>query len=99
NVFGYFGSGFLLDTLNAPTVSGNVYGIFLSNVNGAAPKKNYAFYSNKGHNRLGDSTLITDGFTISPRAVLDVNSTSAMITPAGTTGQRPITPVTAMLRF
>ncbi len=99
NVFGYFGSAFLVDSVGAPMVNGNLYGVFLSNINGAAPKKNYAFYSNKGHNRLGDSTLITDGFFTSPRAVLDVNSTSAMITPAGTTAQRPVTPVTAMLRF
>ena len=99
NVFGYFGSTLFTDSVGGPTVNGNVYGVFLTNVNGAAPKRNYAFYSSKGHNRFADSTLITDGFFTSPRAVLDVNSTSAMITPAGTTAQRPIVPVAAMLRY
>jgi hypothetical protein len=99
NVFGYFGSTFFLDSNGAGTIDGNLYGVFLSNIAGAAPKRNYAFYSNRGHNRFGDSTLITDAFAISPRAVLDVNSTSAMITPAGTIAQRPATPVAAMLRF
>lgn len=99
NVYGYFGSlvGFT-DSIGSSFVNGNAYGIFLNSVNIAAPKKNYAFYSNKGHNRFADSTLITDGFFTSPRAVLDVNSTSAMITPAGTAAQRPAAPVTAMLR-
>lgn len=99
NVFGYNGSVFLIDSVGGPTVNGNVYGIFLNSIAGAAPKRNYAYYSNKGHNRFGDSTLITDGFTTSPRAVLDINSTSAMITPAGTTAQRPALPVTAMFRY
>ncbi|HEX2631156.1 MAG TPA: hypothetical protein VHM26_19210, partial [Chitinophagaceae bacterium] len=99
NVFGYNGSVFMLDTLGTPMVNGNVYGVFLSNIMGAAPKRNYAFYSNKGHNRFADSTLITDGFFTSPRAVLDINSTSAMITPAGTTAQRPSSPITAMFRY
>jgi hypothetical protein len=99
NVFGYNGSVFMLDTLGNPMVNGNAYGIFLGNVMGAAPKRNYAFYSNKGHNRFADSTLITDAFFTSPRAVLDINSTSAMITPAGTTAQRPSVPVTAMFRY
>jgi len=99
NVFGYFGSmaGFA-DSLGNKFVNGNAYGIFLNSVNIAAPKRNYAFYSNKGHNRFADSTLVTDGAFTSPRAVFDVNSTSAMITPAGTTAQRPAAPVTAMLR-
>jgi hypothetical protein len=70
----------------------------LNTINAAQPRRNYAFYSNKGHNRLGDSTLITDGFTVSPRAVLDINSSSAMIIPSGTTAQRPATGVTAMFR-
>lgn len=99
NVYGYFGSlvGFA-DSTGSSFVNGNAYGVFLNSVNIAAPKKNYAFYSNRGHNRFADSTLITDGLFTSPRAVLDVNSTSAMITPAGTTVQRPVAPVTAMLR-
>ncbi|MFN8289751.1 MAG: hypothetical protein U0U70_05825 [Chitinophagaceae bacterium] len=98
NVYGYFGSTVLTDSTGGPTVNGNLYGIFLSNMSGAAPKRNYAFYSSKGHNRLGDSTLITDGFTVSPRAVLDVNATSAMIIPSGNTVQRPSAGITAMLR-
>lgn len=98
NVYGYFGSSLFTDSVGGPTVNGNVYGVFLGNVNGAAPKRNYAFYSNKGHNRFGDSTLISDGFTTSPRAVLDVNSTSAMIIPSGTTAQRPATGIAAMFR-
>jgi hypothetical protein len=80
-------------------VDGNVYGVFINSVTGAAPKKNYAYYSNKGHNRFGDSTLITEGFSISPRAVFDINSTSAMIIPTGTTAQRPAAPVTGMVRY
>lgn len=100
NVFGYLNSfsGFV-DSTGASKVNGNAYGVFINSVNIAAPKRNYAFYSNKGHNRFADSTLITDGFFTSPRAVLDVNSTSAMITPAGTAAQRPTAPVTAMLRY
>lgn len=98
NVFGYFGSAIMTDSSGNATVNGNLYGVFLSNMSGAAPKRNYAFYSNKGHNRFGDSTLITDGFTTSPRAILDVNSTSAMIIPSGNTAQRPSIGVTAMIR-
>lgn len=99
SVFGYFGniSGFQ-DTLGGSLINGNAYGIFLGNITAAQPKRNYAFYSGKGHNRFGDSTLISDGFTTSPRAVLDVNSTSAMIIPSGTTAQRPATGITAMFR-
>ena len=99
NVYGFFNSmnGFA-DTLGNKLVNGNAYGVFLNNVNIAAPKRNYAFYSNKGHNRFADSTLITDGFFTSPRAVLDVNTTSAMIIPSGTTIQRPATGITAMFR-
>lgn len=98
NAYGYFGSTQLLDSTGGSTVNGSVYGVFLSNINGAAPKRNYAFYSNKGHNRFGDSTLISDGFSTSPRAVLDINSSSAMIIPSGTTAQRPSTGITAMFR-
>jgi hypothetical protein len=98
NTYGYFGSTIMVDSAGGATVNGNLYGIFLSNVVGGAPKRNYAFYSGKGHNRFGDSTLISDGFTTSPRAVLDVNSTSAMIIPSGNTAQRPATGITAMFR-
>lgn len=99
NVYGFQGNiaGFT-DSVGGNLINGNAYGVFLNNVTGAAPKRNYAFYSNKGHNRFADSTLITDGFFTSPRAVLDVNSTSAMIIPTGTTAQRPVTGVTGMLR-
>jgi hypothetical protein len=99
NVFGYLGalSGFT-DGTGSTLINGNAYGVFLSNITAAAPRKNFAFYSGRGHNRFGDSTLITDNFAINPRAVFDINSTSAMITPAGTTAQRPATAVTAMLR-
>lgn len=99
NVFGYFGllSGFNDNSGNS-LINGNAYGIFLSNITAAAPRKNYAFYSGRGFNRFGDSTVISENFANTPRAILDVNSTSAMITPAGTTVQRPAVPVTAMLR-
>jgi hypothetical protein len=99
SVFGYVGSisGFR-DTLNNSLINGNAYGIFLNNITAAQPKRNFAFYSGKGHNRFGDSTLVTDNFALNPRAVFDVNSTSAMITPAGTTAQRPVSAVIAMLR-
>ena len=95
NVYGWIGSfsGF------ANNVDGNMYGIFLGSVAGAGPGRNFAFYSNKGLNRLGDSLLVTDGVSINPRAVLDVNSTSAMIVPTGTTAQRPSAPVTGMVRY
>ena len=65
NVYGWFGS------VSGPNgfVDGNIYGVFLSNVAGASAGKN-AFYSGKGLNRLGDSVLITDGGTTTPRAVL-----------------------------
>ncbi len=98
NYYGYFGT---MNGFNTPesSIDGFAYGIFLGSVTGAAPKRNYAFYSNTGHNRFGDSVLITDQFFNSPRAVFDINSTSAMITPNGTTVQRPTAPVQAMLRF
>jgi hypothetical protein len=99
NVFGYWlgVNGFADSTVNK--INGTAYGVFLNSITGAAPKRNYAFYSNKGHNRFGDSVLVTDQFVTSPRAVFDINATSAMITPNGTTAQRPALPVQAMLRF
>ena len=95
NVYGWFGSfsGF------TNFIDGNIYGVFLSSVSGAGPRKNFAFYSNKGLNRLGDSVLITDGGSITPRAVLDINATSAMIVPTGTSAQRPATAVAGMVRY
>lgn len=99
NVFGYFGtlSGFI-DGGGNSLINGNAYGVYINNITAAAPRKNYAFYSGRGYNRFGDSTVISENFANTPRAIFDVNSTSAMITPAGTTLQRPATPLTAMLR-
>lgn len=95
NIYGYFGSmnGF------GGKITGNMYGIFLNNVIDASPGKNYALYTNRGLNRFGDSVLISDNFSTLPRAVLDINSTSAMIMPNGTTAQRPATNVQGMLRY
>lgn len=99
NLYGYFLNmgGFADSTTNK--INGSAYGVFLNSITGAAPKRNYAFYSNKGHNRFGDSVLVTDQFITSPRAIFDINATSAMITPNGTTAQRPTAPVQAMLRY
>lgn len=80
-------------------VDGGAYGVFITNVRGSSFNNNFAIYTNKGINRLADSTLITDGFSAKPRAVLDVNATSSMIIPVGNTAQRPVTPITGMLRF
>jgi hypothetical protein len=100
NAYGYFGSISATDTLgNKTAFDGNAYGIFLNSINAAAPKRNYAFYSNKGHNRFGDSTLVTDGFITQPRAVFDINSTGTMILPVGTSLQRPATGLTGMFRY
>jgi hypothetical protein len=95
NIYGYFGSmnGF------GGKLTGNMYGIFLGNVIDAAPGKNFALYTNRGVNRFGDSVVITDNFSFQPRAVFDINSTSAMIMPNGTTAQRPVTNVQGMLRY
>jgi hypothetical protein len=99
NLYGYFLNMGGFEDSTVTKINGNAYGVFLNNITGAAPKRNYAFYSNKGHNRFGDSVLVTDQFVTSPRAVFDVNATSAMITPNGTTAQRPSAPVQAMLRY
>jgi hypothetical protein len=95
SIYGYFGSmnGF------GGKLTGNMYGIFLNNVIDAAPGKNYAVYTNRGLNRFADSMLVTDNFSTLPRAVFDINSTSAMIMPNGTTAQRPATNVQGMLRY
>ena len=67
NVMGYFGNmaGFK-DNGGNTFVDGNAYGIFLSNVAVAGPRRNFAFSSNKGLNRFADSTLITDRFFTTP---------------------------------
>ena len=95
NVYGWYGtfSGF------TTKVDGSIYGIYLNNVIGATAGKNYAFYSNVGTNRFGDSVLVTNVGALNPRAVMDINATSAMIIPAGTTAQRPVTGIAGMLRF
>lgn len=80
-------------------VDGAAYGIFITNVRGSSANNNFGIYTNKGHNRFGDSTLITDGAGFKARAVLDVNTTSSMIIPVGTTAQRPVTPIIGMLRY
>jgi hypothetical protein len=98
NVYGYFSS---MSTAMNGKVDGNAYGIFLNNVNAAGfgSVRNWGIYTNKGPNRFGDSVVVTDGIALRPRAVLDVNATSAMILPVGTTSQRPATLFTGMLRY
>ena len=95
NIYGYFGSmgGF------TNKVDGSMYGIYLNTVSGAAPRQNFAIYTNKGHHRFGDSVLITDIFAVNPRAVFDINATSAMILPVGTNAQRPPVGFAGMLRY
>jgi hypothetical protein len=95
DVFGYQGN---LSGLSGK-VDGTIYGIFLGNVQNGATRRNYGIFTNRGLNRFGDSVLIADNFSLLPRAVFDINSTSAMIMPAGTTVQRPSTNVQGMLRY
>ena len=83
----------------ANRVDGPAYGLHIRNVT-ASSFSNWAVYTNKGANRFGDSTTITDGLGIPrPRMVLDVNSTSAMIIPTGSTSQRPSANYPGQLRF
>ncbi|MBL0146947.1 MAG: hypothetical protein IPP48_15730 [Chitinophagaceae bacterium] len=96
DVYGYLSS---MSTAFNNKVDGSAYGIFLGNVTAAGPNRNYGIYTSRGANRFGDSVLVTDIFANRPRAVLDINSTSAMILPAGTTAQRPATLYTGMLRY
>jgi hypothetical protein len=95
NVYGYLGS---LNGLSGK-VDGTMYGIFLGNVQNGTTRRNYGLFTNRGLNRFGDSVLVTDNFSSFPRAVFDINSTSAMIMPNGTTAQRPATNVQGMLRY
>jgi hypothetical protein len=95
NVYGYLGS---LNGLS-DKVDGTVYGIFLGNVQNGITRRNYGIFTNRGLNRFGDSVLVTDNFSLLPRAIFDINSTTAMIMPNGTTGQRPTTSVQGMLRY
>lgn len=94
NVYGYFGS---MGGFN--NISGSAYGIFLSNVSGAQPGRNFSIFSNKGLHRFGDSVLVTDNTAQTPRSVFDINASGAMIPPAGTSLQRPLSPVAAMMRY
>jgi hypothetical protein len=98
SVFGFFSS---MSTALNGKVDGNAYGIFLGNVNatGVGSVRNWGIYTNKGASRFGDSVLVTDGSSARPRSVLDVNATSAMIIPVGTTTQRPVTVYPGMLRY
>jgi hypothetical protein len=96
NLYGYFST---FSTAMNGKVDGNAYGIFLGNITQAGPTNNYGIFTSKGPNRFGDSVLVTDGFASRPRSVLDVNATSAMIIPVGTTLQRPATAYTGMLRY
>ncbi len=98
SVYGYFST---MSTALNGKVDGNAYGIFLGNVNatGVGSVRNWGIFTSKGPSRFGDSVLITDGVTSRPRSVLDVNATSAMIIPVGTTVQRPVTLYTGMLRY
>jgi hypothetical protein len=96
SLFGYYGtmSGF------TNKVAGSAYGIFLGPVLGSKVNKNYAIYTNNGVNRFGDSLLISNTGSVTPRAILDVNSTTSMIVPTGSQAQRPATAlVTGMTRY
>ncbi len=96
NLYGYYLN---IGSSLANKVDGSAYGLFLRNVTAATGSKNWSIYTFKGVSRLGDSVLITDGISSRPRAVLDVNSTSAMIIPSGSTAQRPTTLYTGMIRY
>ena len=98
NVYGYFAS---MSTALNGKVDGNAYGIFLNNVNatGIGSTRNWGIFTNKGPSRFGDSVLVTDIGSIRPRAVLDINATSAIIIPSGNTVQRPVNLYTGMLRY
>jgi hypothetical protein len=98
NVYGYFSS--ISSALNGK-VDGNAYGIFLGSVNatGVGSVRNWGIFTSKGPSRFGDSVLVTDGASSRPRSVLDVNATSAMIIPVGTSAQRPVALYTGMLRY
>lgn len=96
NIYGHFIN--ISSTLQNK-VDGVAYGIYITSVRGSSANNNFALYTNKGHNHFGDSTVITDGGAFKARAVLDVNTTSSMIIPVGSTAQRPVTPIIGMLRY
>ncbi len=96
DVYGYYLG---MSTAYANKVDGSAYGLYLRNINASSILRNFAIFTNKGVNRLGDSLLVTEGAAQKPRAVFDINSTTAMILPAGTTLQRPTTLYNGMLRY
>jgi len=96
NVYGHFIN---ISSALQNKVDGVAYGILITNVRASSANNNFALFTNKGHNHLGDSTVITDGGAFKARAVLDVNTTSSMIIPVGSTAQRPATPIVGMLRY
>lgn len=96
DLFGYIST---MSTAFNGKVDGSAYGIFLGGVTAAGPNRNYGIFTGKGPNRFGDSLLVTDGSFNRPRAVFDVNATSAMILPVGNTAQRPATLFPGMLRY
>jgi hypothetical protein len=96
NYIGYQGT---MPSLPNNRVLGNAYGILLGNVTLAPVGNNFAINTSRGYNRLGDSTVVTDIFAIRPRAIFDINATSAMILPVGNNAQRPAAPITGMLRY
>lgn len=96
NLYGHFIS---ISSALQNKVDGSAYGVYITNVRGSSANNNFGLYTNKGHNHLGDSTVITDGAAFKARAVLDVNTTSSMIIPVGTTAQRPAAPLAGMLRY
>lgn len=84
----------------ANKVDGNAYSLFLRSMSAARPGNNWAIFTQDGLNHFGDSVGITEiPIFVKPRAVFDVNATSSMIIPVGSTGQRPIAPITGMMRF
>lgn len=93
NYYGYYN---VTPSAVASRVDGTAYGIFLSNAPGAA-LGNYAIFTNTGRNRFGDSVLI--GSATVPRAFVDINNTSSMIIPTGSTAQRPVAGVIGMFRY
>jgi hypothetical protein len=95
NAYGYFGT---MSGLSGK-VDGTMYGIFMNSILNPGTRRNYSIYTNTGLNRFGDSVLISNIGATLPRAIFDINSTSAMIMPNGSTAQRPATNVQGMLRY
>ncbi len=95
NVYGYYGS---MSGLTG-AIDGPMYGIYLNSVSNGTTRRNYGVYTNLGLNRFGDSVLITNVGAALPRAIVDINATSAMIVPTGASANRPVTGVTGMVRY